>query len=94
MAKAVEQEIIIEGDDVDCVQFVIYDNPTDYHGMVIVRPWCVKNDANPGEPIFINYHWTFKTVAAARKAILKFRPWATHYARDPKDEPQIVEMWW
>lgn len=85
-----DQTIKIVSVDADKIQFVIYDNPTDYPGQIVVRPWYIA----PGVPMPISYHWTFQTVEAARRAILGFRPWAICFVRNSEDEPQIVETWW
>jgi hypothetical protein len=64
--------------------FVIYDRPRDYPHHVIVRKWLVgrRSWAGPATP--------HPSISAARSSL---PPGLIRLARDPSDEPQIVESW-
>lgn len=72
--------------------FVVYDNPIDFPGQVVVRRQAVTTDGEivaDAMPL-----WVGRTVEGARRAIAMVPGCRRQrMARHPHDEPRIVEIW-
>jgi hypothetical protein len=66
--------------------YTIYFNPLDYPGRYVVRGFFIESGkVEPGELCVVA-----DTLEQARAAV---PPGCAQIARDPDDEPQIVETW-
>ncbi len=66
--------------------FVIYFNPKDFPNLFVVRRWTVDG----GRPLPTPDHWIANSLDDARGLV----PYGlVPLARDPSDDPVIVESW-
>lgn len=67
-------------------QYVIYQDPKDHPGKVIVRHWAIKSTGiKQGEA------WEFKSIAHARNHLRGMGLFVV--PRSPDDDPVVVETW-
>lgn len=66
--------------------WVIYDHPSDHPDHFVVR----RQFAGKGEIVIDQRCWLCNTLAEARQVI---PPGLVQFARNPEDDPVIVESW-
>lgn len=68
----------------------IYENPSDYPGLFVARSFVAVN----GTPLPLAKPLAVvPTLEEARAAVRAFRPDAVCFARNPNDDPVVVESW-
>jgi hypothetical protein len=73
---------------------VVYDNPTDFPGKIVLRRSTVYMSPAEGSTVVVSPEQvTFDTLDEARHWIRQTYPHLTVLSRHPGDEPQIVETW-
>jgi hypothetical protein len=75
------------------IQYTIYANPIDYPGRYIVRRWHIDGTPPEGyrsDPVPMA---NVATLEEARAEVQRIDPNLVRLARDPTDDPAIVEVW-
>lgn len=73
--------------DILSVNFAIYFNSIEYPGKFAVRRWQIEKDAVEPQPYEAV---AFDTLAQARASLV---PALRRVARDPTDDPSLIETW-
>ena len=71
-------------------QWVIYDHPRDFPNNIVVRHWLIWRG---GEISATDEVWLRDDVEGARDVIRANFPDGYRLARQPDDDPTIVEVW-
>lgn len=77
--------------DVAMTQWTIFRNPLDYPGHFVVRPFDIVDGQL--EPRPRAEHWVCGSLEEARAIVLRGDPGLVCTARQPGDDPVIVEVW-
>lgn len=69
--------------------WTIYDHPSDFPDNYVVREFRIQAGSDP----ILGQAHLFLTLAEARDALQQLAPSAYCLARQPEDDPTVVETW-